>query len=47
MFGFGKKKEGPNRRALREEFEAVTQALHQADEVTQIAVGHEPVNNSV
>ena len=40
MFGFGKKKEDPNRKALREEFETVTQALRQADEVVQIAVGH-------
>jgi len=40
MFGFGKKKEDPNRKALREEFETVTQALRQADDVVQIVVGH-------
>ena len=40
MFGFGKKKEDPNRKAFREEFETVTQALRQADDLTQIAVGH-------
>jgi hypothetical protein len=40
MFGFGKKKEDPNRKALREEFETVTRALHQADDVVQVAVGH-------
>ena len=40
MFGFGKKKEDPNRKALREEFETVTKALRQADDVVQIAVGH-------
>ncbi len=40
MFGFGKKKEDPNRKALREEFELVTRALRQADDVAQIAVGH-------
>lgn len=40
MFGFGNKKEDPNRKAFREEFEAVTKALHQADDAVQIAVGH-------
>ena len=40
MFGLGKKKEDPNRNAFREEFETVTQALRQADDLTQIAVGH-------
>lgn len=40
MFNFGKKKEDPNRRALREEFESVTKDLRQADESVQIAVGH-------
>lgn len=40
MLGFGKKKEDPNRKALRKEFESVTQALRQADAVVQIAVGH-------
>ena len=40
MFGFGKKKEDPNRKAFREEFKTVTQALRQADDLAQIAVGH-------
>lgn len=40
MFGFGNKKENPNRKAFREEFETITQALRQADDLTQIAVGH-------
>lgn len=40
MFGFGKKKEDPNRKALRQEFESVTSALRTADATAQIAVGH-------
>ncbi len=40
MFGFGKKKENPSRKALREEFETITAALKQADEIVQVAVGH-------
>jgi len=40
MFGFGKKKEDPNRKALREEFESVTTALKSADNLIQVAVGH-------
>lgn len=40
MFGFGKKKEDPDRKAFREEFETVTRGLHLADEPTQMAVGH-------
>ena len=40
MFGFGKKKEDPNRKALREEFETVTTVLRTADNLTQVAVGH-------
>jgi len=40
MFGFFKKKEPPSRKELREEFEKFTGALHRADDVTQIAVGH-------
>ena len=40
MFGFGKKKEDPSRKALREEFEAVTNALRLADNLAQVAVGH-------
>lgn len=40
MFGFLKKKEPRGRRELREEFEKFTSALHRADDVTQMAVGH-------
>ncbi len=40
MFGFGKKKEDENRKALRQEFESVTTALRTADNTVQIAVGH-------
>lgn len=40
MFSFIKKKEDPDRRALREEFETVTKALRQAEEAVQITVGH-------
>ncbi len=36
MFGFGKKKEDPNRKALREEFETVTTVLRSADNLTQV-----------
>jgi predicted choloylglycine hydrolase len=40
MFGFGNKKEDPNRKALREEFETATTALRSADHIVQVAVGH-------
>jgi hypothetical protein len=40
MFGFGKKKENPDRKAFRDEFETMTARLRSADEVVQIAVGH-------
>jgi len=40
MLGFGKKKEDPNRKAVREDFETVTTALRSADNLTQAAVGH-------
>ena len=40
MFGVFGNKERPDRKALRLEFETVTKALHSADELTQIAVGH-------
>ncbi len=40
MFGFGKKREGSNRKALREEFETVTATLRSADNLVQVAVGH-------
>lgn len=37
MFG---KKEDPNRKAFREEFEQVSRGIRQADEAVQVAVGH-------
>lgn len=37
MFG---KREDPNRKAFREEFEQVAQSIRQADEMVQVAVGH-------
>jgi len=40
MFGFGNKKESPNRKALREEFEMVTTGLRSADNLIQVAIGH-------
>lgn len=40
MFGFGKKKESPQRRAFREEFETTTTRLHGAAEVLLITIGH-------
>ena len=40
MFGFGSKKENPDRKAAREEFESTCRQLRGADEVVQIAVGH-------
>lgn len=40
MFGSGKKKEDPNRKAFREEFETVIHAVYQADDLAQIAVGN-------
>ncbi len=40
MFGFGKKRENLNRKALREEFETVTATLRSADNLVQITVGH-------
>lgn len=40
MFGFGKKKENPDRAAFRDEFETTTARLRAADSVMQIAVGH-------
>ena len=40
MFGFGRKKESPERREAREEFESTCQRLRSADETVQIAVGH-------
>jgi hypothetical protein len=40
MFGFGSKKENPERKAAREEFETTCRQLRGADEVVQMAVGH-------
>ncbi|MDO9372176.1 MAG: hypothetical protein Q7U07_06255 [Gammaproteobacteria bacterium] len=40
MFGIFRNKERSDRKALRLEFETVTKALHRADELTQVAVGH-------
>ena len=40
MFGFGSKKENPERKAAREEFESTCRRLRGAEEVVQIAVGH-------
>ena len=40
MFGFGRKKEDPNRKAFREEFEYTTKRLRMAPEESQIALGH-------
>ncbi len=40
MFGFGKKKEDPHRKALREEFEEFTSTLRSANNLAQVAVGH-------
>lgn len=40
MFGFGKKKENPDRAAFRDEFETMTTRLRAADDGVQIAVGH-------
>jgi hypothetical protein len=40
MFGFGKKKENPDRSAFRQEFATMTIRLRAADETVQIAVGH-------
>lgn len=39
MFGYFKR-ENPNRRAMRLEFEAITRQLRTADPLAQIAVGH-------
>lgn len=39
MFGFFKR-ENPNRRAMRLEFETVTRQLRSADPLAQMAVGH-------
>ncbi|CEO38673.1 hypothetical protein [Photobacterium kishitanii] len=40
MFGFFNKKEDPNRKILREQFEATTTALRATDDLVQMAVGH-------
>ncbi|MDP2787017.1 MAG: hypothetical protein Q8O79_02940 [Pseudomonadota bacterium] len=40
MFGFGTKKESPERRAAREEFESTCRQLKGANEIVQMAVGH-------
>ena len=40
MFGFGKKKEDPNRAAARGEFEQMVTLLKTADDLVQAAVGH-------
>ena len=37
MFGFGKKKENSDRKAMREEFESVTTTLRSADDLIQAA----------
>lgn len=40
MFGLFKKKEPPGRKEVREEFEKFTTALHHAQDVVQVSVGH-------
>jgi len=40
VFGFGRKKEDPNRKAFREEFESTTKKLRTAPEESQMALGH-------
>jgi|TARA_R100000501_G_scaffold17056_1_gene31397 hypothetical protein len=40
MFGFGRKKEDPDRKVVREQFESVVKALRQADAASRVAVGH-------
>lgn len=40
MFGFFKKKESAERKAMREEFEEHIRALRHADDATQMAVGY-------
>ena len=40
MFRLFGKKEPPGRKELRQEFEQATTALHRADELVKIAVGH-------
>lgn len=40
MFGFGRKKENPDRKAAREDFERIIMALKSSSDLVQMTVGH-------